>query len=222
MNAGRTASGLWLVPVLVGFVAAAAGLGAGWYLHTGAPAPAQPPQARGADAVTREELETAKREILAQLEALGRARPTSASAPSAASNDTVIELGRRIDDLDARIAVLATGVRPGIGGRAWSNARGPGSQSIEKIIARVQEQARREHADEPGEDAIPTILREHSLWTVEDVARTYGPPLRADGNDGLAFRYGRFALENYAGEYSVYFRFREGFVTDFGFDSASE
>ncbi len=212
----------WLVPALVALGAAAVGLGAGWFLrgsNSARAADARPIEVQAAAAVTREELEAAKREILAQLEALGRARPTSSSAPAAASNDTVIELGRRLDDLDARIAVLATGVRPGIGGRAWANLRGPGCESIEKLCTRIQENWRRAQKDEVTEDISEALLREHHLWTIEDVVRAYGPPDRLTNANGLTLCYGRFALENVEDAFCVLFRIQEGFVTEVGYDS---
>ncbi len=216
MSAERGSPGFWLVPLLVGLGAAAAGLAAGWFLRGGAPALAQPPQLQAADGVTREQLEELKRELLARLELLGRVRADGAS--TAAPDDTVIELGRRIDALDARIAVLATGVRPGIGGRAWANMRGPGGESIDKLCARIQENWKRQQRNEAPEDISEALLREHHLWTVEDVVRTYGPPERLTNSNGLTLCYGRFTLENTDGAYYLFFRIQEGFVTEVGFD----
>ncbi len=221
MSPGPTRS----IALLAAFALGALGFAVGWLARGTPPAPASltaPDPVHRIESVTHEEFDAFRREVLAQLERIGRARAADPSTPATAADEAVIELGRKLDGLDARVAVLSTGVRPGIGGRAWANARGPGSESIEKMIARVQEQARHDHAGERGEEAIPTILREHSLWTVEDVVRTYGPPLHVDGNDGLAFHYGRFALETYSGEYSLCFRFREGFVTDFNFDTTGD
>jgi hypothetical protein len=219
------ARGPWLVPLLVGFAAAGAGLGAGWFLR-GPPsvedASARPVEVQAGSGVTRDELESMKREILARLEQLGRAR--SSGSPLAAAqpaDETVIELGRRLDDLDARIAVLSTGVRPGIGGRAWANLRGRGSESIEKISTRIQEQNRRAQRNEPGEDVPAAVLQEHNFWTVEDVVHAYGPPGRITGTDGLTFYYGRFSLEHVDEPCFVYFRFREGFLVEVGYDCVS-
>jgi hypothetical protein len=212
--------GPWLVPALIGLVAAAGGLAAGWFLRGGAARPEAPARAlerETTEAVTREQLEALKAEILAQLRQLARPRADGSSAP-AAPDEAVNELGRRIDEIDARLAVLATGVRPGVGGRAWANLRGPGSESIEKICARIQEQHRREQKNEKTEQVPEVVLQEHKLWTLEDIVHAYGPPGRVSGQDGLTFYYGRFELESVEEPCFVFFRFREGFVTEVGYD----
>jgi len=212
----ENARGPWLVPLLAGLAAAAVGLGAGWYLRgtSGAEhAGASPLEVQAAPGVTREELEGMKREILAHLESLARSRPASSSAAPLPANDAVIELGRRLDELDARIALLSTGVRPGIGGRAWANARGQGSESIEKISARIVEANTRARKDEPHEDVAEALTREHFLWTLEDVVRTYGPPQHLDTTNGLMLFFDRFSLEGTEEPCCVEFILNAGFVT---------
>lgn len=215
----------WMLPACACLLAAAGGVAAGWFLRGAQAAPPLLPAPQSAELATRAQLEELKRELLAcfgDATHAPRTKGATNSAPLAPDAGTLLELGRKLDELGARVAVLSSGVRPVIGGRSWANARGPGSESIEKMIARIRESEHRDHAGEPGEDAIPTILREHSLWTVEDVVRVYGPPDRVDDRNGLAFRYGRFTIEGYGGEYFLYFRFREGFVVDFGFDGVSD
>jgi hypothetical protein len=204
--------------LLVGLVAGAAGLGAGWFLRGSTPAPVQPLQARAADGVTREELEAAKREILAQLELIARARPAYAPAAATPASEAVIELGRRIDSIDARIALLSSGSHPVFGGRGWASMRGQGSESIEKIAERIQANQLLAQRGEQQPNIEDVLTREHYLWMLEDVIRQYGPPEHMDTSNGLALYYGRFQLEGTGETCCVCFRIVEGFVTDAGFD----
>jgi len=206
-----------LAILLVGLLAAAAGLGAGWFLRGGTPAPVQPPPVHAPEGVTREQLELLRQELLAELGRIGRAQAAGGTPPATVDN-SVNELGRRIDELDARIAVLATGVRPGIGGRAWVNARGQGSESIERMIARIGENDARRRKGEPNEDMVEALTREHYLWTLEDVVRAYGPPEHLETSSGLALFYGSFRLDGTEKPCAVCIRIVEGFVTDVDYD----
>jgi hypothetical protein len=221
MSAERSPSVRWLAPALVALGAAAGGLGAGWFLRGSQShdrAASSPVEAQATGALTAAELEAAKREILARLEALGRQRSASSSPAAAPADGSAIELGRRIDELDARIALLSAGARPGIGGRAWANMRGAGGESIEKITARILENDALARKNEKHEDMEAVLQREHYLWMIEDVVRAYGPPEHIETSSGLALFYGRFQIEGTDEPCFVCFRIVEGFVTDVGYD----
>src|SRR5262249_9037437 len=96
----------------------------------------------------------------------------------------------------------------------------PGAESIEKICARIHERHELEMKNEApeGPDLMTVLLKEHHLWTIEDVFRAYGPPEHITNDDGFSAYYGRFALENVDEPCFVYFRVREGFVTEIGYD----
>jgi hypothetical protein len=211
-------NGSSLAMLLVGLVAGAVGLGAGWFLHGSAPAPVPALQVHAAESVTRAGLDAAKSEILAQLEWLGRARPASAPAAAAPASEAVIELGRRIDEIDARIALLSSGSRPAFGGRGWASMRGQGCESIEKVVERIQTNELLARKGEKQTNIEELLTREHYLWMLEDVIRQYGPPEHMDTSNGLALYYGRFQLEGTGETCCVCFRIVEGFVTDAGFD----
>jgi hypothetical protein len=220
----RNPSARWLAPALVALAAAAGGLAAGWFLrgNQSAARPASSPlDVQAADALTAAELEAAKREILAELQRLVRA-PRGDSAPGAApAGAEIAELGRRIDAIDARIALLATGPRPGNAGRDWASARGPGAESLAKIFERIQEWHKRYRKHEDQEDICEVLRKEHNLWAIEDVFRAYGAPDHVSSSSGLALCYGRFALPDEESPCYVYFRILEGYVIEVGFDCSS-
>jgi hypothetical protein len=210
-----------LLASLIALVAAGIGLASGWFLRgsdTSLGSAMDPPVAHAADGVTREEFEIAKSEILAQLHTLARPAATGASSATAPGSQQVNELGRRLDELDARVALLSSGVRPGFGGRSWANARGAGSESIEKIGARIQTSCALAQKDQPHEDMESALSREHYLWMLEDVVRAYGPPEHIETSNGLALFYGRFTIEGTNEPCFVEFTITEGFVTQVGYD----
>jgi hypothetical protein len=202
-----------LALLLAVLVAGASGLAAGWFLRGGAPAPVQPLQVHAADGVTREELEAAKREILAQLGLLGRTRAAGAPTAAAPANDVVIELGRRIDDLDARIALSDKEAPRAKGTPLWTPPRGPGSGSIDAMIQRIQDWYHPSHTDRSGDDIEEQLRREHDLWTFEDVVRAYGEPRRWERCDGgWDLYFGSFVVEGWDDKHSIEFCLREGYL----------
>jgi hypothetical protein len=216
-------SRLWLAVASAAAVAGGLGLALGWWLHgtdahSGSSASA--PESHSADSVTREELEAAKREILAQLQLLALPQAASTSPAAAPGSDQVFELCRRLDEIGARVALLGVGNRAGVSGRAWANLRGPGSESIEKICARIRERHEQEQRNEntEGPELLDVLLKEHHLWTIEDVFRAYGPPEHITNEDGFSAYYGRFTMEAVDLPCFVFFRVREGFVTEIGYD----
>jgi hypothetical protein len=220
----RSPSARWLAPALVALGAAAGGLAAGWFLRGSQSherAASSPVDVQAEGALTSAQLEAAKGEILARLEALGRARSASSSPAAAAPDEAVVELGRRIEAIDARIALLSTGARPGNAGRDWGSLRGPGGETLPKIFERIQEWHKRAQKHEDQEDVCEVLRKEHNLWTIEDVFRTYGAPDHISSSSGLALYYGRFALANEESPCYVYFRILEGFVIEVGFDCVS-
>lgn len=202
--------------LLVGLAACAAGLGAGWFLRGDTPAHVQPLQLNAADAVTREELEAAKREILAQLEHLGRARPAGAQATTAASaspNDDVVELGRRVEELGARIALLDKRAPRQDDSPLWTPPLGPGSRSIDAMVERVQAWYHPSNTDRRGEDVEEQLRKEHDLWKFEDIVRAYGEPRRWERFEGgWNLYYACFEVVGWDDKESITFCLRETYV----------
>jgi hypothetical protein len=211
----ENARGPWLAPALVALAAATAGLAVGWYLRGSSGAEqvlARPTEAQAADGVKREEIASLKRELLARLDELARVRATNSPA---AADGQVIELGRRIDDLDARIALLGSSAGKPARGPAWATTRGPGSGSIDSMRERIAAWTK---AGEYASQA-DALVREHQLWTMEDVLQAYGTPARVlDYNDAWTLAYGPFQEEGEELPCMIEFRFREGLVWEVNFD----
>ena len=209
--------GPWLVPALVGLVAAAGGLAAGWFLRGGTARPEAPARAlerETSDAVTREEIEGLRRDLLARLDELARMR-ASITPASADADEQVIELGRRIDALESRVALARQKDLGGPTGELWTPPKGPGSGSIDAIVERIQASYRGEHALPEGESLSTQLRKEHELWTFEDVVRAYGAPRRWRLRESawLLF-YGCFEVEGSDQQKSIRFRLRGGYLSD--------
>jgi len=215
------ARGPWLVPALVALAAATAGLAAGWYLrgsNSMTSAVARPIEVQAAAGATREELEAAKREILAQLEILGSARPNN-SPVSALASETVIELGQRIDALDARIALLDPNAKSRDHGELWAPPRGPGCRSIDAIIERLKAADEQRQAGGRSVDIESQLRQEHDLWTLDDFVRAYGPPRTWEHvKDGWHIMYGSFAVDGHDEKQSVFFWIQNGYLAQAGMD----
>jgi hypothetical protein len=215
MNAERSSSGFWLVPVLVGFAAAAAGLGAGWFLHDGASQPSDAPVLPGKSAggVTREEFEGAQRALLARLDELAKLHAAGSGSASASSDGPVIELGHRIDELESRVALLRSSVRLASRSPDWGKLHGAGSGSMDSIIERLQEFYDPRRNDGSGADVFELLSAEHRLWTIEDVLNAYGLPREVNHNSAWwSLFYGDFRLEGQEEPCTVEFAVIDGYV----------
>jgi hypothetical protein len=214
MPAPDQRSSLWLAASLAAVLAVALGMGLGWWLRGAAPqvpsfAPA--PERSVASDATREEIEALKRELLARLDGLARERTTQAATTS---DDQVIELGRRVEELDARIALLDKRPARPDGSPLWKPPRGPGCSSIEAIVERLQAWYHPSHTDRRGDDIETQLKREHDLWTFDDVVRTYGAPRRWERYDqGWNLFYGSFDVEGWDLKQSVSFCLRDGYLS---------
>ena len=214
------ARGAWLVPALVGLAAAAGGLCAGWFLRGDAARPEAPARAlerETADAVTREQLEALEVRILAELQKLARPRADGASAP-ATPDGAVNELGRRIDDIDARIALLDTRAARKDGSSLWTPPKGPGSGSVEAMIERIRSWYGA-HAERSGDDVETQLKKEHDLWIFDDVVRAYGAPRRWKRlEQGWNLFYDCFAIEGWDDKQSLVFCLRDGYLAQLEID----
>jgi hypothetical protein len=208
--------GAWFVPALVALVAAAGGLAAGWFLRGDAARPEPPARAlerETSEAVTREQLEALETRILAELRKLARPGPDGTSAP-VTPDAAVNELGRRIDELDARIALLDTKEPRRDGSSLWTPPKGPGSGSIEAIIERMQAWYHPSHTERRGDDIETQLHREHDLWTFDDIVRAYAAPRRWERREqGWNLFYGCFEVEGWELKQSIVFCLRDGYLS---------
>jgi hypothetical protein len=204
----------WLAAALAAVLAVSLGTGLGWWLRGETPhslsfAPA--PEGTVAVGATREEIEGLKRELLARLDALARERTTPAPA---SSDGQVIELGRRVDELDTRIALLDKRAPRQEGSPLWTPPRGPGCSSIEAIIERMQAWYAKDGQIRSGVDLETQLKQEHDLWTFEDVVRAYGPPRRWErAEKGWNLYYGCFPIAGWDLKQSVSFYLHDGYLS---------
>jgi hypothetical protein len=203
----------WLTASLATAIAVALGASLGWWLRGGTTQAASLPPAP-ATGVTREEIEGLKRDLLARLDELTRVR-ASITPASADADDQVIELGRRIEALESRVALARQKDLGGPTGELWTPPKGPGSGSIDAIVERIQASYRGEHALPEGESLSTQLRKEHELWTFEDVVRAYGAPRRWRLRESawLLF-YGCFDVEGSDQQKSIRFRLRGGYLSD--------
>ena len=215
MNNPARSPALWFVPMLVVLASAGAGLLVGMWLHGWMlqPGPVPPEsQSQAAPGVTRAEFEAAQRALLARLDELARVRATNSTSPP---DSQVAEIGRRIDDLDARIALLGSSAVHPTRGPGWASARGPGSGSIASMRERIAAWCKAGEYDTQAN----ALVREHQLWTMEDVMQAYGPPASVlEYNDAWTLAYGPFQQEGEELPCMIEFRFREGLVWEVNLD----
>jgi hypothetical protein len=210
----------WLAPALVGLAAAAGGFGAGWFLRGDGARPEAPARAlerETSDAATREQLEALEAEILAELRRLARPRPDGASTP-VTPDGALDELGRRIDDIDARIALLDTRAAHKDGSSLWTPPKGPGSGSIAAMTERMRSWYGG-NTERNGDDIETQLRKEHDLWTFDDVVRAYGAPRRWKRlEQGWNLSYDCFAIEGWDDKQSLVFCLRDGYLAQIEID----